>query len=100
MTFGSGLGMEVGLRRVPGARRFRRDDFLLFSESNSRFVCTVPPALLSEFERAMTRAVHAPIGRVRTGLEMRIDGLQRTGIVRLGVGEATAAWRHALGRKL
>jgi phosphoribosylformylglycinamidine synthase len=100
MTFGSGLGMEVGLRRVPGARRFRRDDFLLFSESNSRFVCTVPPAVRSAFERTMGRVAHVSIGRVRTRPEVLIDGLRGVSVVRLGVGEATAAWRRALGRKL
>ena len=41
-AFAGGLGAEVDLREVPQVGVFR-DDYLLFSESQSRFVVTVRP---------------------------------------------------------
>ena len=41
-AFAGALGMEVDLRKVPSSG-VDRNDFLLFSESQSRFVVTVHP---------------------------------------------------------
>ncbi|MDD5154803.1 MAG: AIR synthase-related protein, partial [Desulfovibrionales bacterium] len=41
-AFSGGLGMKIDLAAVPG-EDIKRDDFLLFSESQSRFVVTVHP---------------------------------------------------------
>ena len=46
VAFAGELGMEIDLRKVP-AEDCYRDDYLLFSESGSRFVVTVAPALRS-----------------------------------------------------
>ena len=48
VAFAGGLGMEVDLRRVP-ATGVDRNDLLLFSESQSRFVVTVHPENRSGF---------------------------------------------------
>ncbi|MEO0077885.1 MAG: phosphoribosylformylglycinamidine synthase subunit PurL [candidate division WOR-3 bacterium] len=100
MCFGGGYGASVFLRKVPGAERFRRDDFLLFSESNSRFLCEVPPDRRIEFERLMGRTRYAAIGRVVESRTLTITGLNRVQVVTLDIGEAEAAWRRALTRRL
>jgi len=51
-AFAGGLGMEVDLRQVP-RRDLDRDDYLLFSETASRFVVTVSPANRAAFEAIM-----------------------------------------------
>ena len=48
-AFAGGLGMDVDLRQVP-RRDLHRDDYLLFSETASRFVVTVSPANRTAFE--------------------------------------------------
>ncbi|HQK78952.1 MAG TPA: AIR synthase-related protein, partial [Syntrophales bacterium] len=48
-AFAGGLGMDVDLRQVP-RRDLHRDDYLLFSETASRFVVTVSPANRAAFE--------------------------------------------------
>ncbi len=100
MGFGGNCGATVFLRKVPGAERFRRDDFLLFSESNSRFLCEVPPDRRAEFERLMKRVRHAAIGRVVEENTLTITGLNRVQVVTLDLAEAEAAWRRALTRRL
>lgn len=100
MTFGTQYGVNVALGRVPGADRFRRDDFVLFSESNSRFLCTVPSFCRERFERAMARVPHAAIGRTQQDAQIVVTGLGGSAVVKLDTRDAGAAWRRALSRKL
>jgi len=51
-AFAGGLGMEVELGKVP-RRGLDRDDYVLFSETASRFVVTVAPDKREEFEATM-----------------------------------------------
>ncbi len=49
MAFAGGYGLELDLRKVPG-KELSRNDFLLFSESNSRFLIEVAEADKEDFE--------------------------------------------------
>ena len=100
MGFGGGVGAKVHLPRVPGAHRFRREDFLLFSESNSRFLVEVAPPVRDEFEHCLGRAVFGVIGRTQEEPVLSVVGLNRDEVVRLSLSEAEAAWRRALTRRL
>ena len=44
MLFSGGLGAECSVKKMPRAGSIQRDDVLLFSESNSRFIVEVEPA--------------------------------------------------------
>ncbi len=100
MAFAGDVGVSVRLRRVPGARRFKRDDFLLFSESNTRFICEVGPRLRDEFERLMRNVPHAAVGRTTKEPELVINGLGGDEVVRLDLARARKAWREALTRRM
>ncbi|MDI9570847.1 MAG: AIR synthase-related protein, partial [Pseudomonadota bacterium] len=123
-AFAGGLGMEVDLRRVP-RRDLDRDDYLLFSETASRFVVTVTPANQAEFERTMaetkmTRSagaspaspatdsrgqdqwpkpppvILAAVGIVTAAPSLTIRGLGGDIILREPLGELKAAWQRPL----
>jgi len=102
MCFAGAVGARIALDKVPGSQRFRRDDFLLFSESNSRFLCEVPARNRGAFEKltAGLRVVCRVIGRTQENRELRIEGLRGDVVVRLSLGEAESAWRRALTRRL
>ena len=100
MCFSGGLGATVSLRKVPGAHRFRRDDYLLFSESNSRFVCEVHPSRRKAFEVLTRPLAREAIGRTTGARELVVNGLSGTEVVRLDLGAAERAWRGALTRRL
>ncbi|MEO0079665.1 MAG: phosphoribosylformylglycinamidine synthase subunit PurL [candidate division WOR-3 bacterium] len=100
MGLGSGLGCTISLKKVPGAHRFRRDDLLLFSESNTRFLCEVPAAQRSAFEQLLHNIPHGLIGRTHDEPRLNIIGLHGKEVVRLDLHQALKAWRNALTRRL
>jgi phosphoribosylformylglycinamidine (FGAM) synthase-like enzyme len=81
MAFAGGLGMSLHLDAVPqdcgdlaGAKR---DACLLFSESNTRFLCEVPPDAREAFERALEGVPHAVLGEVTSGTRLSVAGTLR-----------------------
>jgi phosphoribosylformylglycinamidine synthase len=100
MAIGGALGCRVQLRKVPGAERFRRDDFLLFSETNSRFLCEVRQLDRARFEAMMAQCTLAAIGRVEGSGMIEVVGLDGAVVVSLPVAEARAGWRRTLTRRL
>jgi phosphoribosylformylglycinamidine synthase len=96
MAFAGALGVEVRLRKVPGARRFGRDDFLLFSESNTRFVCEVGRQQRQRFETMLAGLPCAQVGRVTAERVLVIHGLHDASEARLDLVEAERRWRRAL----
>jgi phosphoribosylformylglycinamidine synthase len=95
VAFAGGLGMEADLRRVP-AEGVDRDDFLLFSESQSRFVVTVHPENQKPFEDALQGNAFAQAGRVSAGHEFKVAGLQGTVVIRAHIDELKEAWKKPL----
>ncbi|MFO7637957.1 MAG: phosphoribosylformylglycinamidine synthase subunit PurL [bacterium] len=100
MAFPGPVGCEVRLRSAPGAKRFRRDDFLLFSESNTRFLCEVAPNRRAEFERLLRGLPCAAIGRTTAEARLVVYGLKGERVVELDLRQAEAVWRRALTRQL
>ena len=87
MGFTSEYGLKLRLKNVPGANRIPRNDVLLFSESNSRFLVEVSEKQLDRFEY-ITRAVpHAAIGEVTENRNLSINGLDNGNLVNLDLDE-------------
>jgi len=80
MAFSGGYGLELDLRLVP-AEGVARNDFLLFSESNSRFLVEVPSGCEKSFEEVMGSVTHARIGKVTKGSRLRVCGLDGSVVV-------------------
>ncbi|HSR11005.1 MAG TPA: AIR synthase-related protein, partial [Thermodesulfobacteriota bacterium] len=95
VAFGGALGMEIDLRLVP-RRGVDRNDFLLFSESQSRFVVTVRPEHREAFEECLRDNVFSLVGRVAAGPDFRIVGLQGTAVVAANIFDLKEAWQRPL----
>ncbi|MCJ7546167.1 MAG: phosphoribosylformylglycinamidine synthase subunit PurL [Deltaproteobacteria bacterium] len=95
-AFAGGLGMEVDLRKVP-AEGIERDDYLLFSESQSRFVVTVPPAQQKAFLSMMKGISLGEIGKVTKGKTFIVTGLKGKKIIQGDIHKLKAAWQRTLG---
>ncbi|MBA2480814.1 MAG: phosphoribosylformylglycinamidine synthase subunit PurL [Planctomycetes bacterium] len=93
MAFSGGLGMDIDADRAPRDGIARLDQ-LLFSESNSRIVITVPAARLAEAERLLADVPHAVIGQVTAGPQLVIRGLG--GACRAPLADLKAAWQRPL----
>jgi phosphoribosylformylglycinamidine synthase len=73
MAFAGGIGARVELRKVPA--KLDRDDKILFSESNSRFIVEVDKANERKFEEAMKGNTLAKIGETTQEKSLQIQGL-------------------------
>jgi len=95
MAFAGGYGLELDLRSVTN-KVITRNDFLLFSESNSRFLIEVAEQDRSEFEKLIRNKACAPIGRVTTDKKLLIHGLDGEVVVDAGVAELRRSWKKTL----
>ncbi len=75
------LGLELDLQKIPGATNFSRNDYLLFSESQSRFIVTVAPENQARFEALFQNTPHTLIGKVTENPMLKITGLQGRKII-------------------
>jgi phosphoribosylformylglycinamidine synthase len=96
MAFAGGLGAKVYLRSVPLGEPMDRDDFILFSESNSRFLVEVAPEQKDEFEKTMYGTSFAAIGEVTDSDKLEIFGLNGSSVVAISTGELKEAWQNPL----
>jgi phosphoribosylformylglycinamidine synthase len=79
MAFAGGLGVWIGLDKVPSPLWAMEDEasmepLLLFSESNSRFLCEVAPEHTTEFESLFRDLDVGRIGEVRNDGRMQVYG--------------------------
>jgi phosphoribosylformylglycinamidine synthase len=74
VAFAGGYGLDIDLRKIPSSG-LKRDDLLLFSQSNSRFIVTIPPIKQETFEKIMDGCTYAKIGIVTEEMKLRVKGL-------------------------
>jgi len=96
MAFAGGLGATIYLKSVPLGEPIDRDDFILFSESNSRFLAEVAPENKEEFEEIMKGTSFAPIGQVTDSEVMEVYGVDGRKVVAAPLGELKEAWQKPL----
>jgi len=96
MAFAGGLGAAVRLKDVPLGEPVDRDDFILFSESNSRFLVEVTPQSRGEFEKVMTGTSFAAIGQVTDNEVLEIYGVAGGKKVAVSIAELKEAWQRPL----
>ena len=94
-AFSGGLGMEVDLAKVP-ASGITRDDEMLFSESQSRFVVTVRPDKKAAFKAALASNTMACIGKVKRRGLFRVKGLKNGVMIEEQIADLKEAWQRTL----
>ncbi len=95
-AFAGGFGIELDLKKVP-AEGIERNDELLFSESQSRFVATIRPEAKDAFEKALGDSVFAVVGEVIEEPYLRIRGLAGKTIINERLSSLKEAWQQTLG---
>jgi len=104
MAFAGGYGAQINLAKVPykerqkakGKRQNLRDDYILFSESNTRFVVEISEANRKNFEKAMKGVRIGLIGKVSEEKDFTVYGLGGKAVVRVPSGELKEAWQRPL----
>jgi phosphoribosylformylglycinamidine synthase len=95
MAFAGGYGLELDLRKVP-AQGLGRDDFVLFSESNSRFLVEVSAKARKEFEGLMKGRVCAEVGKVTKSSRLCVRGLAGGVVVDASLSDLLKSWKRTL----
>ncbi len=99
MAFSGGLGMDIFLNGVPAVfKSQKRNDLILFSESNSRFVVEVEKNKQKEFERTL-KSKGAPfglIGCISDSKGFKVYGLDGKICLKADIDELKESWQRPL----
>jgi phosphoribosylformylglycinamidine synthase II len=98
MALAGGYGIEVDLRKVP-SKALNRSDFVLFSESNSRFLVEVPEKAEKDFEAVMKGKVYAQIGKVAKNSRLIVHGLDGAVVADAALTDLRRSWKETLSRE-
>jgi len=95
IAFGGNLGIEVDVSKVP-SDKITRNDVILFSESNSRFIVTIAPGKRAQFEEIMKGTTFRQVGRVIPDEKIIIKGLSGKIILDEDIQYLKKAWKSVL----
>ncbi|MFC1931807.1 phosphoribosylformylglycinamidine synthase subunit PurL [Chloroflexota bacterium] len=96
MAFAGGLGATIQLKAVPLGEPIGRDDFILFSESNSRFLVEVAPGDKADFEKMMSGTGFAAVGQINDSDMLEVYGTKGKKNVSIPIVELKEAWQKPL----
>ncbi len=104
MAFSGGLGMELFLKEVPYKRVHspqstvysERNDFILFSESNSRFIVEVEKKNRKIFEKILKGLAFGLIGCVCADKDFKVYGLDGKMCIKADIDELKEYWQKPL----
>ena len=93
-AFSGDLGMEIKLSEIP-AEKEMRDDEILFSESQSRFIVTIKPENKEEFEKTI-EGDHARIGNTTEEKRFVVKEKSGKGIIDSQINDLKESWQKTL----
>jgi phosphoribosylformylglycinamidine synthase len=96
MAFAGGLGATIYLKSIPLGEPMDRDDFIFFSESNSRFLVEVAPENRGDFEQIMGGTSLAAIGQVIESELLEVYGEDGMRVVAKSLDELKEAWQRPI----
>ncbi len=96
MAFAGGLGMAIHLGQVPLAESMNRNDFVLFSESNTRFLVEIAPEDKHKFEEVMDGVDFAAIGELKDDEKFEVYGIDKARVLSSSIAELKEAWQKPL----
>jgi len=97
MALAGGFGADVSLAQVVGDGKEPSDDWLLFSESNGRYLVEVSPSQVAAFEELMSGLPWARIGQVSQAPFVNITSCRDDApLLSLHIKAIRQAWRGHL----
>jgi len=91
MAFAGELGMKIDLNKV--SSKLKKNDKIIFSESNSRFLVEVRKKDEKKFEKIMRGNVFAKIGEITPDKKLTVIGLNGKPVVDADVLELKKVWK-------
>jgi phosphoribosylformylglycinamidine synthase len=94
MAFSGGYGMNINLKNVPYFDDVNRNDTILFSESNTRFIVEVSKEKQAEFEKLMSETATSAIGEVVDSKAFNVYGINGDLVVSANIYDLKEAWQR------
>jgi phosphoribosylformylglycinamidine synthase len=96
MAFSGKLGVTARLDQVAFRGKIARNDTILFSESNARFIVEVDPKNKNKFEQILKDVSFGLIGRVEDTPEFIVYGLNHQVCINTFIQDLKEAWQRPL----
>ena len=96
MAFSGGLGVTALLEKVPYQGKEKRNDTVLFSESNSRFLVEVSPKDQTRFEKTLQGIPFGLLGQVEETPEFVVYGLDKEVCINAYINDLKESWQKPL----
>ncbi len=93
MAFAGGIGLDIKLKKVP--KTDMREDHVMFSESNSRFIVEIDRKKANKFEEFMNGNVIACIGKTTKNKDLIIRGMS-SNLIKSDLYTLKEAWQRTL----
>jgi phosphoribosylformylglycinamidine synthase len=97
MAFTGDHGIDLHLRSISRPKTMQRNDFILFSESNSRFLVEVQERRRRDFEALMEGVPLSVVGRVKREKRLLVHGIDDSVVVDVSLAELRNAWKRTFG---
>jgi len=97
MAFTGDYGIDLYLKDVSRAKSMLRNDFILFSESNSRFLVEVKEKRRRDFEASIEDVAFSVVGRLKREKRLLVHGIDDKTIVDVSLAELRNAWKNTFG---
>ncbi len=95
MAFAGGVGAEIDLQAVPRSGGSAGAVVLLFSESNTRFLCEVEPENAAKFERSLAGIPIGKVGTVAANAQLSV-AFNGAAVVDANISDLKTAWQATL----
>ncbi len=96
MAFAGGLGVTGFVKNVPYQGVRRKEEVVLFSESNSRLLLEVEPRHEKSFKKIFAGIAHAKIATVETTPQMIVYGFKDQVIINADIFDLKDIWQTPL----
>ena len=93
MAFTGDYGIDLHLKNIPTPKSMQRNDFILFSESNSRFLVEVQEKRRRDFEALMEGVAFSVVGKVKREKHLLVYGIDDSTVVDVSLAELRNAWK-------
>ena len=95
-AFAGGFGVGLDLAQVPTQRDLRDPAVVLFSESTTRFLIEVEPALSTKFEAALCGIAISRVGEVTSSHRLTALGMDNELVLDAACSDLKSAWQSRL----
>jgi phosphoribosylformylglycinamidine synthase len=99
MTLAGGYGAEINLRKLQTGVLIR-DDFAMFSESNSRFLVEVTEKDRQAFEALAKWKGYVTIGKVTRNPKLVINGMRGSVVAEASLETLRESWKRTLSSEV